>query len=67
MEESPVGLVGHVSVPIGADLPGEVMLAIRGGSEGYTAYSADHEPIPTGTRVVVTEHPTPRTVVVVPF
>jgi hypothetical protein len=43
------------------------MIAIRGGSEAFHAYSSDpKETIRTGTRVVVVEYFPPRTVVVSP-
>lgn len=40
------------------------MLAIRGGSEHFHAYSSDAKNIPLGTRVVVIEYHPPRTVIV---
>jgi hypothetical protein len=44
---------------------GEVMLAVRGGSESFYAYPADgEETIPAGTRVVVIDYEPPRTVTV---
>jgi hypothetical protein len=46
---------------------GEVMIAIRGGSEAFNAYAADtQDTISPGTRVVVVEYFPPRTVVVSP-
>ena len=52
---------------IGPDQVGEVMIAIRGGSEAFNAYAADTtDTISTGTRVVVIVFP-PRTVVVSPM
>jgi hypothetical protein len=40
------------------------MLAVRGGSEHFHAYSSDKATFPVGTRVVVIEYHPPRTVVV---
>lgn len=53
--------------PISADDPGEVMIAIAGGSETFTATSADGAPIPKNARVVVEEHFPPRHVVVMTY
>jgi membrane protein implicated in regulation of membrane protease activity len=61
-------LIGKVARVIGRIEPGklgEVMVAIRGGSESYYAYADDaEETIDAGTRVVVIEHEPPRTVIV---
>ncbi|HZO92690.1 MAG TPA: hypothetical protein VFB22_02895 [Candidatus Baltobacteraceae bacterium] len=43
---------------------GEVMLAVRGGSEHFHAHGCDAKAIPVGTRVVVVEYYPPRTVIV---
>lgn len=44
---------------------GEVMLAVRGGSEAFHAYAADRDfLIPVGSHVVVVEYFPPRTVIV---
>ena len=60
-----IGKVGRVTGAIEPGKLGEVMIPIRGGSESYYAYSADHEErIETGTRVVVIEHEAGRTVIV---
>jgi membrane protein implicated in regulation of membrane protease activity len=62
-----VGRVGRVTGTIAPGRIGEVMVAIRGGSEAFHAYSADSEDtIETGRRVVVVEYFPPRTVVVSP-
>jgi membrane protein implicated in regulation of membrane protease activity len=62
-----VGRVGRVTGTIAPGRIGEVMIAIRGGSEAFHAYSADSEDtIETGRRVVVVEYFPPRTVVVSP-
>lgn len=60
-----IGTVGYVTVPITATRPGEVILRVRGGSEGFTAYS--DEPIAKNTRVMVVECRSARSVVVSPF
>jgi hypothetical protein len=57
--------VGRVTGPIAPSRLGEVMVAIRGGSEAFHAYAADpKQSIGTGTRIVVVEYFPPRTVVV---
>jgi N-acetylmuramic acid 6-phosphate (MurNAc-6-P) etherase len=62
-----VGRVGRVTGTIAPGRIGEVMIAIRGGSEAFNAYSADSEDtIEAGRRVVVVEYFPPRTVVVSP-
>jgi hypothetical protein len=64
-------VVGKVGRVIGAIRPGklgEVMIPIRGGSEGYFAYADDPAAeIAQGTRVVVIEQEAARTVIVSPF
>lgn len=64
-DESPIGLIGRVTVSIPADGPGEVLLPVRGGSEAFAAWS--DEPIAKHARVIVVEHTSARSVVVVPF
>ena len=50
---------------VGPGRVGEIMLAIRGGSEHFHAYPVDAgAKIPVGTRVVVVEYHPPRTVIV---
>ncbi|MGH3330807.1 MAG: hypothetical protein ACRDPJ_05805 [Nocardioidaceae bacterium] len=51
---------------VGPGLVGEVIIAIRGGSEAFNAYSYLGEEIPAGTLVVVMEYHEPRTVYVSP-
>lgn len=63
--DSVVGTVGQVTVPIPDGGPGEVVVAIRGGSEAYAAWS--DEPIPKHTQVLVIEQTAPRSVLVTPF
>jgi hypothetical protein len=63
-----IGKVGRVTGTIEPGKLGEVMIAIRGGSESYFAYAADQEErIESGTRVVVLEHEAARTVIVSPL
>ena len=65
--EEMIGRMGRVTGTIAPGRIGEVMIAIRGGSEAFNAYAADtKETIATGTRVVVIEYFPPRTVVVTP-
>jgi hypothetical protein len=65
-EESPVGLAGRIVVATrGAEGPGEVQIAIRGGTETFIARSAD--PLPVGAAVIVLDVLGPRTVVVFPW
>jgi len=65
VEQEMIGLVGRVTGVISPGHLGEVMIAVRGGSEAFHAYSADPElTIGKGTRVVVVEYFPPRTVVV---
>jgi hypothetical protein len=60
-----VGRVGLVTTTIPADGMGQVRLAVDGGTSTYNAYGANRGvTIPRGTRVTVTEHFPPRTVVV---
>ena len=63
-----IGKVGRVTGTIEPGKLGEVMIAIRGGSESYYAYAADlEERIESGTRVAVIEHEAARTVIVSPL
>ena len=65
--EEMIGRMGRVTGTIAPGRIGEVMVAIRGGSEAFHAYAADtEETIAPGTRVVVVEYFPPRTVVVTP-
>jgi hypothetical protein len=63
----PIGMTGRVVTPIGAEDPGEVVIAIGGGSETFTATSTDGSPIPKNARIVVEEYYPPRHVVVVTY
>jgi hypothetical protein len=60
-----IGEVGHVSVPIPADGPGEVIIPVRGGTEAFAAFA--DEPIKKHVRVVVVEDRSARSVTVTPL
>jgi membrane protein implicated in regulation of membrane protease activity len=64
LDQSLVGTVGLVTVPISPTRAGEVVLPVRGGTEAFAAWS--DEPIPKHTRVVVVECMSGRTVTVTP-
>jgi hypothetical protein len=67
VEADMIGLTGRVTGAIVPGHLGEVMIAVRGGSEAFNAYSSDpSETIGKGTRIVVIEYFPPRTVVVSP-
>ena len=67
LDQQMIGRVGRVTGVIGPGRLGEVMIAVRGGSEAFNAYSSDPaETIGKGIRVVVIEYFPPRTVVVSP-
>lgn len=60
-----VGKIGRVTGRISPSELGEVMVPIRGGTEAFHAYAADHDDVlATGTRIVVVEYFPPRTVIV---
>jgi hypothetical protein len=59
-----IGKVGRVTGTVGPGRVGEVILAVRGGSEHFHAHPADPKTIAVGTRVVVVEYYPPRTVIV---
>ncbi|WP_030901572.1 hypothetical protein [Streptomyces sp. NRRL F-5126] len=62
---SPVGAIGHITVPIPQDGFGEVLVAVRGGSEAYAAWA--EQPIGKHIRVLVTECISARSVIVEPL
>jgi hypothetical protein len=64
MDQDLSGTVGHVTVPITATHPGEVMLPLEGGSEAFAAFA--DEPIAKYARVVVVERRSARSVTVTP-
>ena len=61
-----MGKTGRVTGAVGRGRVGEVMIAIRGGSEAFNAYPYLDEEIGTGELVVVMEYHEPRTVYVSP-
>jgi hypothetical protein len=60
-----IGLVGHLTVSIPVDGPGEVVLQIRGSTEAFTAWA--DEPIAKYTEVVVVDKRSSRSVTVTPM
>jgi hypothetical protein len=67
VDQEMIGRVGRVTGVIGPGRLGEVMVAVRGGSEAFNAYGTDPgEIIAKGTRIVIVEYYPPRTVVVSP-
>ena len=64
LDQQLVGTIGYVTVPITASRPGEVLLPVRGGTEGFSAYC--DEPVAKNTRVVVVEARSGRSVFVTP-
>jgi membrane-bound ClpP family serine protease len=63
-DDEVVGKVGRITLGITPDHAGEVILAIRGGTETFAALS--DEPIAKNVRVVVVECLSGRTVSVTP-
>jgi len=67
VEQEMIGRVGRVTGRITPGRLGEVMIAVRGGSEAFHAYGSDSTAtLVNGTRIVVVEYFPPRTVVVSP-
>jgi membrane protein implicated in regulation of membrane protease activity len=64
LDQQLVGTIGYVTVPIKANRPGEVLLPVRGGTEGFSAFC--DEPVAKNTRVVVVEMRSGRSVFVTP-
>jgi hypothetical protein len=64
MSEQLEGLTGRISVPVGEDLPGEILIMLRGGCEGFTAYSSGGEVLKKNAHAVVIEQTGNRTVLV---
>jgi hypothetical protein len=63
-----VGRQGRVTGRIGPGMVGEVVLAVRGGSEAFYAYPASPgETINVGELILVVEYDAPRTVYVTPL
>lgn len=65
LDQDLIGTVGLVSVPITKHRMGEVMVAVRGGTEAFGA-TAD-QAIPKNSRVVVIERLSGRTLSVTPL
>jgi hypothetical protein len=59
-----VGKIARVTATVGSNRIGEVMLAVRGGTEAFNAYARTDVSYAVGERVVVVEYHPPRTVVV---
>ena len=67
-DTSVVGKVGRVTGRVARGTVGEVMVAVRGGSEAFYAYAyADGETFEVGDRVVVIESHPPRSVLISRF
>ncbi|MFI8438864.1 hypothetical protein ACIGJO_35065 [Streptomyces sp. NPDC079020] len=65
--QSPVGAVGRVTVQIPPDGPGEVLVAVRGGSETYAAWCGSATTLGRDVRVVVVDRISARSVIVEPL
>jgi hypothetical protein len=64
LDQTLIGTIGYVTVPLSVSRPGEVILPVRGGTEGFSAYC--DEPVAKNTRVVVVEIRSARSVTVTP-
>ncbi|GAB2816538.1 hypothetical protein GCM10027073_55430 [Streptomyces chlorus] len=65
--QSPVGAIGRITVGIPPDGPGEVLVAVRGGSETYAAWSRTNTPLARDARVLVVDSISARSVIVEPL
>jgi membrane-bound ClpP family serine protease len=65
LDDEVIGMTATVTLAVDPKRPGEVMIAIRGGTEAFTAVS--DEPIAKHARVVVVDHLSARTVSVTPL
>jgi membrane-bound ClpP family serine protease len=65
MNDDVIGMTATVSLAIDPGRAGEVMIAVRGGTEAFTAVS--DESIAKHARVVVVDHLSARTVSVTPL
>jgi membrane protein implicated in regulation of membrane protease activity len=63
-DQQVLGKIGRVTAALVPGKIGEVMIAVRGGSEAFLARSDGDNVIPAGSRVVVVEYHPPRSVVV---
>ncbi len=64
-DQSPIGAIGRVTVSIPPDGPGEVLVAVRGGTEAFAAWA--EEPIGKHALVIVVDCTSARSVIVAPF
>ena len=63
-----VGKTGRVTGRVGPGRIGEVIIAVRGGTEAFHAYASEgDDEMNPGSRVLVIEYLPPRTVVVTPL
>ena len=62
-DQSPVGKIGRVIVPIPAGGMGEILVSVRGGSEAFAAFA--DRPIGKNTQVLVVDMASARSVIVV--
>jgi hypothetical protein len=62
--ESVLGKQGRISVAIPAAGAGQIIIALNGGSEAFTAYCLGGEELATNAPAVVVEQTGPRTVFV---
>lgn len=63
-DQQVVGKIGRVTAALVPGKIGEVMVAVRGGSEAFLARTDGNVTIPAGSRVVVVEYHPPRSIVV---
>ncbi|WP_055587670.1 hypothetical protein [Peterkaempfera griseoplana] len=61
-DQSPVGAVGRVTVPIPPDGPGEVLVPVRGGTEAFAAWS--RTAVAKNALVIVVDRTSARSVIV---
>jgi hypothetical protein len=64
-QQDAVGAVGRLTVAIAPGRPGEVVIAIRGGTEAFAAWA--DEPLARNARVLVIEQTSARSVHVTPL
>jgi hypothetical protein len=62
--ESVLGKQGRISVPVPATGAGQIIIALNGGSEAFTAYCLGGEELAMNAPAVVVEQTGPRTVFV---
>jgi hypothetical protein len=62
--ESVLGKRGRISVAIPATGAGQIVIAVNGGSEAFTAYCLGGEELPANAAAVVVEQTGPRTLFV---